>query len=48
MAEQKKISKRDAQIECIELDENYVRGNLSKIQKFKSLFKLPRRNIRSR
>lgn len=48
MPEDKKISKREADIECIELDKKYFNGSPSKFQKIKNLFKLPRMPMRSR
>lgn len=47
MPERKIVSKRNAEIECIELDENFLTGNRSRLQKIKTkILRLPRINFR--
>lgn len=45
MPDREKISKRNAQIECIELDEKYFKGNQNRFQKIKRVFRI---NMRPR
>lgn len=45
MPEDQKISKRNAEIECVKLDEKYFNGNSSKFQKIKRVFRI---NMRPR
>jgi hypothetical protein len=46
MPEDQKISKRNAEIECIDLGENFLRPNPKGLKKFRKMFQLPRINMR--